>query len=86
MKELNRLRNRFVHEITYDPSFDEVHAITVEAGRAGVDFSDGLDSPDLRYVKSLSYDRYMLMNALFRNVFCALVWSQGREFWNGFFC
>lgn len=82
IQKLNRLRNRYVHDINHDPAFEDVHQIVIEAGAAGVDFFDGIDAHGPAYAKSLSYDKYMLMNTLFRNVFFDLAWAQSEEFWS----
>ena len=81
VRKLNLLRNNFAHQLNYSPDFEDVHAIVVKAGNAGVDFSDGIDVDDLEYVCSLNYDAYMLMNALFRNVFFEIACMQEDSFW-----
>ena len=65
----------------FKPTFEEVHALIVLAGRAGVDFSDGIDSDDPNYARSLNYNEHMLLNSLFRNVFYYVAWRQGEDFW-----
>lgn len=84
LRKMNKLRNKFSHEPGYSPSFEDVHALVVEAGRAGVGFTDGIDSPDPSYARSLNYDQSGLLNALFRNVFYEIAWKQGEGFWQEF--
>ncbi|MFX1521841.1 MAG: hypothetical protein ACFFCD_18200 [Promethearchaeota archaeon] len=81
IKSLNSLRNKFVHQMDFMPTFEEIHELIVSAGRAGVDFSDGIDSNDTKYVRSLNYNEGMLLNSLFRNVFYDVAWRQGEDFW-----
>ena len=81
LRKMNTLRNKFSHKLGYSPTFEEIHALVVEAGRAGVDFSDGIDAPDPGYARSLNYDHAGLFNALFRNVFYEIAWEQGEDFW-----
>lgn len=83
LRKMNALRNKFAHQLGFSPTFEEVHALIVEAGISGVDFSDGVDAPDISYARSLDYDVAMLLNALFRNVFLDLAMAQKQDFWEG---
>jgi hypothetical protein len=81
LKKLNALRNKFAHQMGFYPTFEAIHELVVEAGKAGVDFSDNVDTPDIEYARSLKYDVAMLLNVLYRNVFFEIAMAQGEEFW-----
>jgi hypothetical protein len=38
--QINNLRNKFAHELDYEPTLNEVHEIIKEAIKEGIDFSD----------------------------------------------
>lgn len=82
VRKLNNLRNKFAHNFGYSPTFEEIHALAKEAGAAGVEFTDGVDS-DVEYAKSLNYTASDLLNATFRNVFFHIAYEQGEDFWHG---
>lgn len=70
LKKMNQIRNRAAHRLGYRPSFEEVHAIVVEAGRAGIDFSDCVDGCNAVEAKEeLGYDTNSLLIKLFENAF-----------------
>ncbi len=82
IKKLNSIRNRAAHRIGYQPSFEEVHAIIVEAGCAGIDFSDGVDVCSIDDAKNvLGYGTESLLNTLFRNTFYWIASNQSEELW-----
>lgn len=37
---INRLRNRFAHELDFEPTFEEIHNLVIETINAGIDFTD----------------------------------------------
>lgn len=87
LRKLNRIRNRAAHRIGYYPSFIDVHAIIVEAGRAGIDFSDCVDQYDVDDAKEiLGYDTDLLLNTLFRNTFFWIASNQDEELWLNLTC
>jgi hypothetical protein len=82
LKRMNSLRNKFAHRMDFKPSFDQIHDLIVLAGKAGVDFSDGIDCEDPKYARSLNYNVEMLLNSLFRNVFYDVAMRQDETIWS----
>jgi hypothetical protein len=81
LQRLNGIRNRTAHRLGYRPSFEEVHAVVVEAGRAGIDFSDSIDQCDAAGARDLGYDTALLLNTLFRNTFYWIASHQDEDLW-----
>ena len=82
LKQLNGIRNRAAHRLGYYPTFEDVHAIIVGAGRAGIDFSDCVDQHNVIAAKEvLGYDTDLLLNTLFRNTFYWIASNQDEELW-----
>jgi len=78
---LNKVRNQYAHELGYEISFEATLALAKLCGRAGAEFTDGVDSCDVEEAKELGYETLDLLNETFRNTFFEVAYCQGEEQW-----
>lgn len=76
--KVNALRNRFAHEIRYDPELPELTALFTAAAAAFTDYSDGIRNglTELRAASSV----YSLDMWLLPELFLAVVYDLHQEF------
>ena len=79
IKVLNRIRNKYAHELNYEISFEEALSIAKQCGDAGVEFTDGVDGSTTTEAKAMGYDTGSLLNETFRNTFFEIAWRQGDQ-------
>ncbi|MDG0853057.1 hypothetical protein [Roseateles puraquae] len=78
---LNRVRNKYAHELGFEISFDAALALAKLCGEAGADFTDGVDGCTAAEAKTLGYDTFSLLNETFRNTFFEVACYQGEDEW-----
>jgi hypothetical protein len=76
LSKLNKVRNRYAHELGYEVSFEEALSVAETCGKAGVEFTDSVDSCSVAEAKELGYDTLSVLNAAFRNTFFEVVFQQ----------
>jgi hypothetical protein len=78
---LNKVRNQYAHELGYEISFDAALGLAKVCGKAGAEFTDGVDRCTIDQAKELGYDTLDLLNEAFRNTFFEVAYQQGEEPW-----
>lgn len=63
--ELNKVRNLYAHELGFEITFDAALKLTRVCGKAGAEFTDGLDRCTVAEAKKLGYDTLGLLNETF---------------------
>ncbi|MDE1714908.1 hypothetical protein PWG14_20685 (plasmid) [Chromobacterium amazonense] len=81
---LNKVRNHYAHQLDYEITFEATLALAKICGEAGVEFTDGINQCNIDQAKALGYETIELLNAIFRNTFFEVAYSQGEEQWHEF--
>lgn len=68
--EVNKIRNKCVHEITYEPSVLELKKVLTLASKGFTDFTDGIEQSlnHLKNVRSVSVKNYWVIVELFLQI------------------
>ena len=81
---LNRVRNKYAHELGYEISFESALALANLCGKAGAEFTDGVDGCTEAQAKELGYDTATLLNETFRNTFFEVAYRHENDGWMDF--
>ena len=78
---LNKVRNKYAHELGFELSFDAALKLAKLCGEAGAEFTDGVDSCTVSEARKLGYDTLGLLNETFRNTFFEVAGHQDEDDW-----
>jgi hypothetical protein len=78
---LNKVRNKYAHELGYEISFEAALKLAKVCGEAGAEFTDSVDGCTIEQAKELGYNTLDLLNETFRNTFFEVAYYQGEEPW-----
>ena len=78
---LNKVRNKYAHELGFEISFYDALKLARVCGEAGAEFTDGVDGCTTVEAKKLGYDTFGLLNETFRNTFFEVASPQGEDEW-----
>ena len=81
MLALNKVRNKYAHELGYEISFEAALKLAKVCGEAGAEFTDSVDGCTIEQAKELGYNTLDLLNETFRNTFFEVAYYQGEEPW-----
>jgi hypothetical protein len=63
LERLNELRNRFAHRLGYRLSFEDLHALAIEAANVGIEFSDDVHTD--KELARETFESQMLLSTVF---------------------
>lgn len=79
VSELNKVRNRYAHELGYKITFEEVLALANQCGAAGVEFTDNVNGATKAQAQEMGYETLGLLHETFTNTFFEVANSQKNE-------